>query len=41
MMQLAGISVAYHAKPVVREQATYALNYSGLDGVLNWFTNGG
>ena len=41
MMQLAGLSVAYHAKPVVREQATYALNYSGLDGVLNWFTNGG
>ena len=41
MMQLAGISVAYRAKPVVREQATYALNHSALDGVLNWFTNGG
>jgi len=41
MMQLAGVSVAYRAKPIVREQATYALNYSGLDGVLNWFTNGG
>ena len=41
MMQLAGLSVAYRAKPVVREQATYALNFSGLDGVLNWFTNGG
>ena len=40
MMQLAGLSVAYRAKPVVREQATYALNYSGLDGVLNWFVNG-
>ena len=40
MMQLAGISVAYRAKPVVREQATYALDHSGLDGVLNWFTNG-
>ena len=38
MMQLAGISVAYRAKPVVREQATYALNHSTLDGVLNWFT---
>ncbi|HVE90022.1 MAG TPA: phosphoserine phosphatase SerB [Burkholderiaceae bacterium] len=37
MMHLAGISVAYRAKPVVREQATYALNYSALDGVLNWF----
>jgi phosphoserine phosphatase len=41
MMQLAGISVAYRAKPVVRKQATYALNYSGLDGVLNWFKDGG
>ena len=41
MMQLAGVSVAYRAKPVVREQATYALNYSGLDGVLNWFLNDG
>lgn len=40
MMQLAGISVAYRAKPVVRAQATYALDHSGLDGVLNWFTNG-
>ena len=40
MMQLAGISVAYRAKPLVRQQATYALDHSGLDGVLNWFTNG-
>jgi len=37
MMQLAGISVAYRAKPVVREQAKYALDHSPLDGVLNWF----
>ena len=37
MMQLAGISVAYRAKPIVREQARYALSYAGLDGVLNWF----
>jgi len=41
MMQLAGLSVAYRAKPVVREQATYALNYATLDGVLNWFTGSG
>jgi phosphoserine phosphatase len=40
MMQLGGISVAYRAKPVVREQAIYALDHSGLDGVLSWFTNG-
>ena len=40
MMQLAGLSVAYRAKPVVRQQATYALSYSRLDGVLNWFADG-
>lgn len=37
MMALARYSVAYRAKPVVREQAAYALNYSGLDAILNWF----
>jgi phosphoserine phosphatase len=35
MMALAGISIAYHAKPVVREQASYALNFVGLDGLVN------
>ena len=34
MMQLAGLSVAYHAKPAVQQQAATALNYCGLDGVL-------
>lgn len=37
MMANAHYSVAYRAKPVVQEQARYALNYSALDGVLNWF----
>jgi phosphoserine phosphatase len=37
MMREAGISVAFRAKPVVRAQATCALNWSGLDGVLNLF----
>jgi phosphoserine phosphatase len=37
MLGLAGYSVAYRAKPVVRAQARYALNVSALDGVLNWF----
>jgi len=37
MMAEAGVSVAYRAKPVVRAQATCALNWSGLDGVLNLF----
>jgi phosphoserine phosphatase len=37
MMKEAGLSVAFRAKPVVRAQATCALNWSGLDGVLNLF----
>jgi phosphoserine phosphatase len=35
MMAQAGISIAYHAKPVVREQASYSLNFVGLDGLVN------
>jgi phosphoserine phosphatase len=38
MMAEAGTSIAYHAKPVVKEKATYALDHVGLDGVLNLFT---
>ncbi len=37
MLGAAGFPVAYHAKPLVRQQTRYALNDSGLDGVLNWF----
>jgi phosphoserine phosphatase len=37
MMAQAGISIAYHAKPVVREQASYALNFAGLDGLVHLF----
>ena len=37
MMALAGTSIAFHAKPVVREQATCAINWCGLDAVLNLF----
>jgi phosphoserine phosphatase len=37
MMAEAGTSIAYHAKPVVKEKAAYALDYAGLDGVLNLF----
>ena len=37
MMGLAGLSVAFRAKPVVRQQASVAFNYVGLDGVLNLF----
>ena len=35
MMAQAGVSIAYHAKPVVREQASYSLNFVGLDGLVN------
>ena len=35
MMTQAGVSIAYHAKPVVREQASYGLNFVGLDGLVN------
>ena len=34
---VADISVAYRAKPVVRAQATHALDYSGLEAVANLF----
>lgn len=34
MLRLAGLSVGYHAKPVVRAQVHAQLNYCGLDGVL-------
>jgi phosphoserine phosphatase len=37
MMQTAAAGVAYHAKPVVQEQADFALNYVGLDGLVNLF----
>jgi phosphoserine phosphatase len=37
MMAEAGVSVAYRAKPVVREQATHGLDYTGLDGVIHLF----
>jgi phosphoserine phosphatase len=37
MMSIAGMSVAFRAKPVVREQASVALNFVGLDGILNLF----
>ena len=37
MLSVATVGIAYHAKPVVQQQATYALNYSGLDGVRNLF----
>ncbi|MBL8518673.1 MAG: phosphoserine phosphatase SerB [Betaproteobacteria bacterium] len=37
MMREVGTGIAFHAKPVVRAQATLALSHAGLDGVLNLF----
>ena len=37
MMAEAGVSIAYRAKPMARGKADYALDYAGLDGVLNLF----
>lgn len=37
MMSIAGVSVAYRAKPRVRSETTHAINHCGLDAILNWF----
>lgn len=37
MLREAGVSIAYRAKPVVRQEATYVINYVGLDGILHLF----
>ena len=37
MMGEAGVSVAFRAKPVVRAQASCALNWCGLDAVVNLY----
>jgi phosphoserine phosphatase len=36
MMTEAGLSIAYHAKPKVQAQSNVALNYGGLDKVLDF-----
>ncbi len=37
MMAEAGVSIAYHAKPVGQQQTTYSFNHVGLDGLLNLY----
>jgi phosphoserine phosphatase len=37
MMAVAGVSVAYRAKPVVRAQAMYGISHNGLDALLELF----
>jgi phosphoserine phosphatase len=40
MLELAGLPVAYHAKPAVRGRIAYRLDVCGLDGLLQWFSAG-
>ena len=35
MLGAAGVSIAYRAKPIVQAQSDYAINYCGLDAILN------
>jgi phosphoserine phosphatase len=37
MMRIAGLSVAYHAKPAVRAEAMLAIDNAGLDALLDYF----
>ena len=37
MLKAADVSIAYRAKPLVRAQATYAIDHCGLDAILNLF----
>lgn len=37
MFAEAGVSIAYHAKPIVQKNATYVINHVGLDGIVNIF----
>ncbi len=37
MMSIAGVSVAYRAKPIVHSETTHAINWCGLDAILNFF----
>lgn len=39
MMAEAGLSIAYHAKPIVQAKATVAINFCGLDAVVAMLSN--
>jgi phosphoserine phosphatase len=36
MMAAAQLGVAFHAKPIVLQQADSAINFHGLDLMLHW-----
>lgn len=37
MMEIAGASVAFRAKPVVQEKTDFCINHGGLDTICKWF----
>jgi len=37
MMKIAGVSVAYHAKPLLQKNCDVIINYGGLDSVIDFF----
>lgn len=37
MLEESGVGIAFHAKPILRKNATFSLNYVGLDGIINLF----
>jgi phosphoserine phosphatase len=37
MLRVADVSVAYRAKPLLRAEATHAIDHCGLDAILNLF----
>ncbi len=39
MMAIAGTSIAFHAKPIVRSESTHGINHCGLDAALNFFSD--
>lgn len=39
MMKVAGLSVAYHGKPIAQQQADIAINFGGLDKIMDFFNH--
>ncbi len=39
MMQIAGMSIAYKAKPTVQQHTQFQINQGGLDTLTHWFVN--
>ena len=37
MMKLAGLSVAYHSKPILKKSCNIQINFGGLDSLIDFF----